>query len=78
MYLYKIPASLVSEGLGKPMGDIAPWLVIHPTFFPYISTTRNLVSRVLKAAMFSRAVAKGPLLLGFLSLQGKTGWGGRR
>lgn len=72
MYLYKTPANLVSEGLGKPMGDIAPWLVIHPTFFPYISTMRNLVSRVLKVATFSGAVAKGPHLLGSLSLQEKT------
>lgn len=74
MYLYKAPASLVSEGLGKPMGNTAWWLVIYPIFFPYIST-RNLISCVLKVATFSGAVVKGPHLLGSLSLQGKTEWG---
>lgn len=76
MCLYKAPASLVSEVLGKPTGDPAQWLVIHPIFFPYILMTRNLASHLLKVATFSGAVAKGPHLLGSLPLQGKTGWEG--
>lgn len=43
------------------------WLAIYPVFFPYVST-RDLVSPVLKVTAFSGAVAKGPYLLGSLSL----------